>query len=77
MSIHNIEHGFKDYEHFINHNKKCIDDLDDNQTNITGHIINMIHGDNLLQCDEEDFVESKSMTIYYNINNKLVILQSR
>ena len=68
---------FKNYEHFINHNVLCVNNLSDSDTACIFQIITMIQRKAIFQCDEEDFSEYNTYSIYFNPNKKLVLVHPR
>lgn len=69
--------GFDNYDEFIEHNETCIMKLSNDDLQFIGKLIDKINKKYIVQCDEENFIEWVSYAIYFNINNKLVIMHPR
>lgn len=69
--------GEDDYDKFIKHNEKCIKKLSDDDLHFINHLIDKIEKEDIMQCDEEYFSEWDTHSIYFNINNKLVLMHPR
>lgn len=75
----NKDCGFdeNEYEKFIAHNRKCVNKLTMSDRVFVTTLIDKIKNKFILQCDEEIFNEWESYVIYFNIDNKLVIVHPR
>ena len=66
---------FKSYEHFLKHNKKCINELDDDVKIIfLLLLIEKIKNGNIYQCNEEFFNEDFTTSFYFNSMEDLVMM---
>lgn len=77
MICFNENHGFMNYEHFINHNRECVMKLSNDGAICIKTLIDKIKKNEIGQCDEEDFIEFTSWTIYFNSKGQLIIMNSR
>ena len=69
---------FLTLESFLEHNKKCLENLYKEDLNFIYELINKINCKNILIVDEENInCEWDPYSIYFNINNKLVIMYPR
>lgn len=73
----NEDNEFTSYEHFIKNNKKCINELSNSDIEFIKTLIRKIKDDEIMQCDEEDYIEWESFAIYFNKIGKLVIMHPR
>ena len=75
----NPECGFNqdNFDQFKDHNKKCVDDLNDQDVYFVSKLIFKVLNSDILQCDEENFGEWVSTAVYFNINRKIVITHPR
>jgi hypothetical protein len=77
MTDYNEEHGFKNYNHFVKHNIKCVKELSNSDLEFLSVLIDKIKNNEIMQCDEENFVEWESYTLYFNKYKKEVIMHPR
>jgi len=77
MVDYNEKHGFESFDHFLNHNKKCVDQSNDQDTDFMLTLIEKINKEYIAQCDEEDFIEWDTDTLFFNIKNQLVFMHPR
>ena len=75
----NEECGFKEDEYgkFIEHNKKCLEKLSKKDLSFVVDLVTKIQNEELMQCDEEYFLEWDTFTIYFNKDGKLVMMHPR
>ncbi len=45
-----------------------------NDLNFVVSLLRKIKNEDIMQCDEECFTEWESVTVYFNINEKLVVM---
>ena len=80
--------NFLDYDDFMEHQFKTINNLDDNKAKQIADLCSMIGNDEICLCDEESCVEFTAYTIYWQrvldddgnidqIESKLVIMNPR
>lgn len=77
MDAYNEDHGFKNFNHFVKHNKQCIKNLQANDSKFIITLIDKIQREELMQCDEENYIEWETFMIYFNIDGKLVTMHPR
>jgi hypothetical protein len=85
MQNYNKNSGFANYEDFLEHNKKIINNLDDvNEGESAGldifTLYNMVENmteKKIIVTDAENFVEVPLSTFYFNKDNKLVLMMPR
>ena len=65
---------FKSYEHFLKHNKKCINKLDNDAIMFLLVLMKKIHNGSINHCDEEQFIEYSADAFYFNFEEDLVIM---
>lgn len=69
---------FPTIEAFLKHNKKCLSDLDQDDLIFIYDLINIITRKQILMVDEESMTcEWEAYSIYFNLDNKLVIMHPR
>lgn len=68
---------FKNYEHFIRHDKSCLKNTSHNDIKFLHRLIKLIEKKKIYNCDEETPVEFNTGTFYHNIDNELVIMNYR
>lgn len=69
---------FLTLESFLEHNEKCLKNLDKEDLNFIYELVNKIEHKNILMVDEENMeIEWEAHCIYFNIDNKLVIMHPR
>lgn len=75
----NEESGFEKYEYsqFIKHNKKCLERLSDEDLSFIIDLVIKIQNEEIVQCDEDNFIEWDTSTIYFNKKGKLVLMHPR
>jgi hypothetical protein len=77
MQDYNEEYGFKNYKEFLMHNKKCIENLSKKDAEIYVSLCKKILDNNIYLVDEENFVEWKAYTVYFNKDKKIVFMHPR
>jgi hypothetical protein len=77
MDAYNEDHGFKNFNHFVKHNEQCVKKLRCNDSKFIITLINKIQREELMQCDEENYIEWGTFMIYFNIDGKLVTMHPR
>lgn len=77
MDGYNDDHRFKNFDHFIKHNKQCVKNLTDNDVRFIMALIEKINKEEIMQCDEENYIEWETFMIYFNIDGKLVTMHPR
>ena len=68
---------FESYEEFLLHNKNCIDNLNDNDTIFIHELCNKIRFNKIKTTDEENFITWGASSIYFDTENRLVIMHPR
>ena len=68
---------FKNYDHFVKHNKKCLEKLDETELMFLLRLCVKILNKSLMTTDAEDFGEWNACVFYFNKNGKLVIVRPR
>lgn len=77
MKSQNEECGFSTLDGFILHNERCVRGLKSAELNATVRLCEMIQAGKIDLVDEDNFVEFGACAIYYNKDNKLVIMHPR
>ena len=77
MREYNEDSGFNNYNKFIKHNEKCVRKLSDIDLEFIDRLIDKIREEEIVQCDEDNFVEWETYSIYFNKNKKLVMMHPR
>lgn len=77
MKMMDDECEFDDYEHFLTHNKECVENLSIKECDFLIYLCEKIINKEILTTDEEDFGEWSASGIYFNIDKKLVIMHPR
>lgn len=69
---------FLTIESFLQHNEKCLENLDNNELIFICHLKNKINKEHIIMVDEENMdCEWEAYSIYFNLDNKLVIMHPR
>ena len=69
---------FLTIESFLEHNKNCLENLDKDDIIFISHLKNKINQEEILMVDEENMDnEWEAYSIYFNLDNKLVIMHPR
>jgi hypothetical protein len=69
---------FMSYDHFIIHNERCVENLSQSDLHFIISLIGRLGPpSNIVQYNEDNFSESESCTIFFNIDDKLVIMSPR
>lgn len=77
MKSYDKDCGFSTLKEFLLHNEVCVNRLKSIELNATVRLCEMIQANKINLVDEENFVEFRADTIYYNKDNKLVVLHPR
>lgn len=62
-----------EYDKFITHNRKCVNELTINDCVFVMTVIDKIKNRVLMQCSRETFMDWESNGLYFNMDNQLVI----
>jgi hypothetical protein len=72
-TLYQDEPIFENYNHFIEHNEKCVKNLSSDDLNFTMQLIERL--DDILHTDGESFGDWESRGIYFDITDNLVIMR--
>jgi hypothetical protein len=72
-TMYDIEPIFESYDHFIEHNEKCVKNMSSNDLNFIMQLIERLN--NILHSDSESFGNWESRGIYFDITDNLVIMR--
>lgn len=73
----NNNHEFKDYGEFVKNNNVHVEKLENNDIKFIKTLIDKFKNEDIAQCDEEDYVELISSSLYFNKDGQLVIVHRR
>lgn len=68
------ENGFESYEHFINHNKQMVENLNYRDLEFLLKLIEEIENGTIFHADTEHFASMKTSFIYFDKNQKLILV---